>query len=345
MTALTEQRENIGDGYAPSLPSFLRETSSILHAYFFFHLSFILLGSLELFFCLIFFNLLTRSSLLAVTLAGFLITLFCYFILRIYFQSRKPARLLKLCEKTVGEIEKQVQNTGDDIEKKLLIASALCRLSGTLKDAEYMLYKPPKALFNLSYTFEKFGCWLHGEDIHMLREWLFTEAVDIYICLIKKEPKNLHFHIALANTYVMLSGIYASPKKNEFSEDERWISPEKNTDEMHQKFMLCAKRAIEEFKILDDYAPNDPWVYTQLAYSYRDLQMPEEEIKAYEMILRLVPNDKETLYKLGVLYFEQGMNVKGLRAYDELKAAYPKKAEALIKYYGAYSDSIEWKTS
>ena len=98
---------------------------------------------------------------------------------------------------------------------------------------------------------------------------------------------------------------------------------------------MAAERAIEEFKILNDYAPEDPWIHAQLAYSYHDLQMPQEEIREYETVLRLKPDDMDTLFRLGVLYFQQGMNAKGLQAYEELKRFHYKKAEALIGYYGS----------
>ena len=104
-----------------------------------------------------------------------------------------------------------------------------------------------------------------------------------------------------------------------------------------QKFRSIAERAIEEFKILSDYAPEDPWVHAQLAYSYRDLQMPKEEIREYETILQLCPEDKETLFKLGKLYFEQGQNAKGLQVYETLKRSNYKNAENLIHFYGTRS--------
>jgi tetratricopeptide (TPR) repeat protein len=103
---------------------------------------------------------------------------------------------------------------------------------------------------------------------------------------------------------------------------------------LEKKFRQASERAIEEFKIISDYAPNDPWVHLQLAYSYRDLNMPLEEIQAYETILRINPTDKEALFKLGTLYFQQGMNAKGLQVYEELKRANFSKVENLIKYYG-----------
>ncbi len=103
--------------------------------------------------------------------------------------------------------------------------------------------------------------------------------------------------------------------------------------ELMERFRFTAERAIEEFKILNDYAPDDPWVHVQLAYSYRDLGMPQEEIREYEIVLGLCPDDYDTLYRLGVLYFEQGYNANGLEVYETLKKNNLKKAEQLISHY------------
>lgn len=325
-------------GHTSLLTDFVKETQKIVKGYAYFNLIFIFIGLVELTCCLVFFNLLTRSSLLAFTFAGFLMTLFCYFVLKIYFQNKRPELLLNLSEYTFEELKEAAKSKKGDVEQKLWIASSLCRLAHYLKDHEYSLYKPKKMFLSLTYTLEKFGSWLHWKDFHYLKEWLYQEAIYCYIDLIKQKPHNLQFHVGLANTYIMLSNIYASPKKGEAQEEERWIPQEKLSKQMQKKFTLCAKRAIEEFKILNDYNPNDPWVYTQLAYSYHDLQMPLEEIKAYETILKLSPEDPDVFYKLGTLYFQQGENSKGLRIYENLKASSSEKAESLIRYYGAYSD-------
>jgi tetratricopeptide (TPR) repeat protein len=130
------------------------------------------------------------------------------------------------------------------------------------------------------------------------------------------------------------------PRKFHDFDEERYVPEERHSPEMEAKFRVTAERAIEEFKILNDYAPDDPWVHVQLAYSYHDLQMPQEEIREYEIVLALRPNDKETLFKLGMLYFQQGMNAKGLRIYEALKETHYKKAESLIKFYGSYEEQI-----
>lgn len=320
---------------------FLSQIRHHLKQYAVFNFLFICLGVVEVLLCLIFFNLITKPHLLAISLATFLMTLFSYFILRTYFQTKKPQNLLKLCEEVLEKISNLSPKGEPVFEKKLFIASQLTRLSSLLKDREYQFYKPPRGLESLRQSFEKLGCWLHWRDFHQVKEWLFFQIIDQYISLIKKQPENLELHVALANTYVLFSRIYATPAVLDTDEEGRWSPPEKFSDKMKSKFKECAQRAIEEFKILNDYNPEDPWVYTQLAYSYHDLQMPQEEIKAYETIAKLSPNDYDNLHKLGTLYFQQGLTAKGLKVYETLKEIFPQKAQSLIKHYGHYSSTID----
>src|SRR5262249_13631206 len=160
-----------------------------------------------------------------------------------------------------------------------------------------------------------------------------TTSVEEHLKLVKCEPTNLEIHAGLANAYVMLSSLYADPRKYSDYDEEKYIPAERLSQQMQAKFRATAERAIEEFKILNDYAPHDPWVHMQLAYSYHDLQMPHEEIREYEKVLSLHPEDKDILFKLGILYFQQGMNAKGLRIYEQLKEHHYQKAENLIKFY------------
>lgn len=103
---------------------------------------------------------------------------------------------------------------------------------------------------------------------------------------------------------------------------------------MDEKYRLATERAIEEFKIICSYAPDDPWVLSQLALSYRDLQLPFEEINACESFLRLCPGDKDSLHRLGSLYFELGANAKGLEVYRQLCHIDCSQAASLILQYG-----------
>jgi hypothetical protein len=193
----------------------------------------------------------------------------------------------------------------------------------------------------LTSAFEKVSCWFYWKDVHLMKELLLQACIEEHIKLVRLEPTDLEAHAGLANAYVMLSGLYVDPRTVEGLDDDRWVPPNKYNETFKQKFRTTAKLAIEEFKILSDYAPHDPWVHAQLAYSYRDLQMPIEEIKEYEIILQLCPDDKETSFKLGKLYFAQGLNAKGLQIYETLKKSNYKKAENLMHFYGIYSFTTE----
>ncbi|MCH9703907.1 MAG: hypothetical protein K0U13_03870, partial [Chlamydiae bacterium] len=192
-------------------------------------------------------------------------------------------------------------------------------------------YSPPFFLKSLAPTLEKFSCFSHWRDFHQLRELLYSTSIEEHIKVVKCEPTNLEVHAALANAYVLLSTLYSDPRA---ADVERWVPPERYSKEMQSRFKEIAHLAIEEFKILSSYAPDDPWVHMQLAYSYHDLQMPQEEIAEYEKVLQLRPGDKETLFKLGTLYFQMGHNAKGLQVYEALRQTNYSKAETLINFYG-----------
>lgn len=307
---------------------------SFIRSYSIFNMVFLGLCGVEVFLFLIFFNLLSKSSLVAITLATILVTSFTYFILRIYFQEKKPYKLTKLTAQFTHNVKESINYQEGVFEHHLALAHSLCKLTTQLYDVEYSFYSPPEFLQALTPTLEKFSCWWHFKDVHAFREGLLLQAVSEHLKLIQIEPTNLQLHASLANVYVMLSGLYSDPSKNESEYEEHWIHPYRFSDEMHEKFLQTASKAIEEFKILNDFAPEDPWVHAQLAYSYRDLQMPEEEIREYEILLELNPDNEETLFKLGELYFTQGKNSKGLNFYQRLKERNPHLAKSLIKNYG-----------
>lgn len=327
-----EAYEHVGKLIEPVLKKFDR----IIKSYVIFNMLFLAAGISECIFLLFFFTFLAKSSVLAFCLAIIFLTLFSYFILRLYFLSKTPEQLIELQEEFVQSCKALFNYQEGCAEHHMTLARAVCKFAATLHDREYHYYKMPPWLDILAPTAERFSCWWHWLDIHKMKELLLMTSVEEHIKLVKCEPTNLEIHAALANAYVMLSSLYADPRKTEGHDDDHWIPPERFSSLMQTKFRATAGRAIEEFKILNDYAPEDPWVHTQLAYSYHDLQMPLEEIKQYETILKLRPDDKETLFKLGMLYFQQGQNAQGLRIYEELKRSHYKKAESLIKFYGTY---------
>lgn len=314
------------------IPEKICQFRKILKSYALFNVSFVLLMLAEIIYFFIHLALFVQTFVMAIHLALIFATLFCYFTLRMYIQTHKEEKLLRL-QSSFIETSRRLMPFRDDVSSQLMIAQVCCQLAADLHGEEYRIYPCPSKCLFLSSSLEKLNCWLFWQDVHFIKESLLSACVDVYIKLVRLEPTNLEVHVGLANAYVMLSGLYVDPRTIEGLDDEAWIPPHKYNEEFKQKFRSTAVRAVEEFKILSDYAPHDPWVHMQLAYSYRDLQMPKEEIREYEIILQLCPDDKETLFKLGKLYFEQGQNAQGLKIYESLKRSHSKQAESLIHFY------------
>ena len=338
MTSLSinqvEYQEQVSKLWTPTL----KRLSYLLRAYVFFNVIFLLIAGIELAAFISFFALLSQPNVLAATLAVFVLTLFSYFVIRLYLQAKKPDHLMDLVDEYLARSRASIRYVEGIAEHHIALANSAHKFAHSLHEKEYTYYLPPSFLKTLTPTLEKFSCFCHWKDLHRMRELLLMTAIDEHIKVIKFEPTNLELHAALANAYVTLSSLYSDPRKGHNYDEERWFSQERFSPEMEMKFRKTAERAIEEFHILSDYAPNDPWVHMQLAYSYHDLQMPEEEIRQYETVLKLRADDKETLFKLGMLYFQQGKNAKGLRIYEMLKHSNFKKAESLIKFYGSYDE-------
>ncbi len=308
-----------------------------LRTFSLFNVCFAVLISIELIYFFIHLAFLLQSFALAIHLSLIFATVFSYITLRLYFVTHKREKLLALKTEFIRNCKNDLQELEHDPEYYMLAAEAYCQLASEIHGLEYEIYHFPLWLKSLDSLLMKFSCWCHWRDVHFIKEMFLNASVDEYIQFVRIYPTDLEAHAGLANAYVMLSGLYVDPRSFEDLDDDRWVPPQKYNVAFKNRFRSIAKRAIEEFKILSDYAPNDPWVHVQLAYSYHDLQMPKDEIREYETILQLCPDDKETLYKLGQLYFQQGQNAKGLQVYENLKRSNYKKAEDLIHFYGAYS--------
>lgn len=269
-----------------------------------------------------------KSAFLAIIIAVFFLTVFSYFILKQYRESQKLSYFEALLESFLSENQEQLAKSSS---KEVETAKICTRIAHKLYQREYKYYSPPKLLRFLSPILERFSAWMHWHDVHQMRELLLDRAVEEHIQLVRKEPTNPDVHALLANAYVMLSGLYVN------TENERWVPEQKYGENMQMLFQEAAKNAVEEFKILKEYAPKDPWIYMQLAYSYRDLKMPDEEKEAYESILSLRPQDHETRFNLGMLYFRRGENARGLKEFEELKKAQYSKADELLCIYGQRS--------
>jgi tetratricopeptide (TPR) repeat protein len=322
--------DQISKIYEPIFSQFdrLMRRQAAFHAFFFI----LFLSEIVLF--MVFFPFFAKSMILALISGVIFFTVFAYFTLRLYIQARKPEQITEIKERFVSACKSLINFQEGMPEHHMAVSAACCKLANRFHAREYSYYRPPRLLATLAPMLEKYSCWCHWQNLQMMKELLLQESVKEHIQLIRSQPVSLEAHASLANAYVMLSGLYIDPRKIGKYDHDLWIPEEKFNRASEEKFRNAAERAIEEFKILNEYAPNDPWVHSQLAYSYHDLQMPTEEIREYEILQKLLPDDRDNLFKLGILYFQQGLNAKGLRVYEELKKAHYQKADALIRHYG-----------
>lgn len=311
----------------------------VVKKYVYISLLFYLLLIGELCILISFLSFFLKSSLFAFSLALMFLTLFSFFFVRLYLKTKKPEQFQDVKKQYLSKF-KQVIHYRDEIPEHLLaLAQACTKFASALQGKEHRYYQfsLPSWMEAAAPALETFSLFWHWQDVLDMREILLRHAVDEHITLVKYAPTDLEVHAALANAYVTLSTLYTHFHQGDKGEESLWKPSKDLLESLENKFRATAKRAIEEFKILSDYAPNDPWVHTQLAYSYHDLGMPEEEIKAYETIISLCPNDRDALFKVGVLYFQHGHNAQGLQIYEKLKKANYKKAESLIAFYGENS--------
>jgi hypothetical protein len=292
---------------------------------------FFLAAALELIAFFLFLPFFIQNAFVALALAAFILTLFSYAMLKQYIDVQKEA----FFDQMIDGLESQSasQSSREALERHTACASLFCRLADRLYQREYCLYRLPKAFSFLTPWMKKLSCLLHWKDVHLIREKLLQASVNEHLKIVRAQPTDRDAHALLANAYVMLSGLYLDPRMVNNDEGEEWIPTGKYGASFKAKFEDAAQKAVEEFKILNEYAPKDPWVYMQLAYSFRDLHRTKDEKAAYEAILALCPHDHETRFKLGALCFQQGENAKGLRIYEELKKAqYPKADDLLVNY-------------
>jgi tetratricopeptide (TPR) repeat protein len=303
--------------------------------YALFHIGFISFASVQLISFLLFFSFLSRSAILAFGLALFFLTVFSYFVLLFFFQAKKPQQFFEIRQDFATHCRSLLPFQTGTHEYHLPMANALHYFTQCLSEEELSYYSSAGSIKALAPLLEKFNIWLHWKNFLIMKELLQLLRIEELVHLVKAEPLDLEAHAALASAYSSLSKLYLSPKKLDPNCSLLWISPEYDSDILQQKFLACTVRAIEECKILNEFAPQDPWVHAQLADLYHHQGDTENEMKQYETLLQIAPSDKEIQLRLGILYFKQGYHANGLKMYELLKKIKDKKAEELIQYYDA----------
>jgi hypothetical protein len=323
-------QQKLPQHYRNVLSSFQKCTRSFVH----FNLLFLTLAVLEVTIFSAFLPVSTGTTYLALALGAFFLTVFSYLVLLFYFQAKKPEQMNLILGQFISSCRSSLGPASAGVIHHLSLAETLLKLSHYLQDYEYKIIRFPNLFLPLTKLISSISGHCYRYDVFQFKQMLLYTAIDEHLEQIRATPTDLEVHTSLASAYVALSKIYKEPK--EYSRTSLYIKHRALFDE---KFKIAASLAIEEFQILNQYAPNDPWIHEQLASGYRDLNLYKEEIKEVETLLKLRSQDKEILFRLGSLYFQQGLNAKGLEIYEELKKANYKKAEDLISSYGCTSES------
>ncbi len=295
----------------------IKQFKKIVRSYVFFHLFFLGLLTAEVIAFFFFLTLLFQTSLIAFSLAAILLTGFAYLILLFYFQTKKPEQFLELRNFFMLLCKKGLPKNILCSEYHLSLANAAYRFAAHLSKNEMIFHPLPEKISSFNQVMRKVTHLCHKNDIKRMKEVLYLVSISEHIQLIKNVPTNLEAHASLANAYVALSRLYKAQGTSK------------------EKFEVAAEKAIQEFKIIDHYSPEDPWVHAQLASCYHDLRMHKEEITEYETILKLCPEDKQILFRLGILCFQQGENARGLQIYEQLKEMQFSRVDELIDFYDA----------
>jgi len=308
------------------------EFKKVTRFYVIFHLFFAMLVFTELLLFAIFFSFWIQSATISFILAAFLLTGFSYFVLLSYFQTKKPQQLYELGQSFIASCKSSLSE-----EDLLSLSHAIYRVALYFDRLEVEYYVLPFLGETLNALLKKFSVYCHWRDVLKMKEFLLLAAISEHVALIKKEPTDLEAHAALAEGYLKLAKLYKEPQEEEGKPTLPWIPPDYASEPMQAKLRQACERAIEEFKIIEAYVTEDPWVHAQLAGVYHDIGQAEMEIAEYEKMLQISPNDRAVMFQLGSLYFQQGRTARGLQVYEKLKKLRDENAQSLLAYYDTYT--------
>jgi tetratricopeptide (TPR) repeat protein len=304
----------------------LKEFQLLTRKYALFHAAFLSAFVLELLILLIFMPFLAKTLALAAIIALTFLTVFTYFVLRFYFQTRKPQQFVILRDKFLSAFLKDTE-VNWSAEKLRPIYELLQKLQGQ----ESQCYSLFGFLQPLAPLVEKFSVWCHWEDVHWMKETLHLHALRKLLDWVKVYPTDIELHRTIAASYIALYKMYQMPTLS--TAFYAFIERQYEAPEMKQRFEKAARSGVEELKVVLRCSPSDPWALTQIAKVYHDLGLKQDERKAYETLLALRPQDGEIHYQLGKLYFELGHMAEGLHLYQELRERKDPKAQKLIEHY------------
>lgn len=337
MTVFTQQKATVSmqEGIHQQIEQTVGQFLYLTRRYAFFHILFFSFFICEMIGLLLFLQFLPKSFLLATLVAATFLTTFSYFVLKFYFQTKKPEQFLILRDTFVHNCQQLLIMTHDPAESRRGFLQAITHLIHSLERQEYQYYRLPKALETLAPLMQKFSVWCHFGDVHLMKELLHTYSLRTQLEWIKTHPTDLELHRSLASGYIALYKIYQDPAK-QGNPAYAFVAKEYASLEMVQKFEKAAQCALEELKIILHYISHDTWALTQMALIYHDLNQKEEERKTYEALLQHAPHEQQARLRLGILYFQLGFMAHGLKVYEELRRMNDPQSHELIRHYDIF---------
>jgi len=335
MAAFTYQNASasVREGILKQIEKTVAHFLHLTRRYALFHTLFLIFFICELIGLLLFLQFLAKSFLLATLVSATFLTAFSYFILKFYFQTKKPEQFLILRDTFVQYCQQLM--TMDPANSRRGFLEAIYFLIDALDRQEYQYYRLPKLLEALAPLVQKFSVWCHFGDVHLMKELLHTYCLRTQLEWVKSHPTDLELHRAIAKGYIALYKIYRYSAQQGHP-TYMFIAKAFAAPEMVQKFQKSAGCAIEELKIICHYVPHDPWALFQLALIYHDLDLKEEERKTYEALLQHYPQEKDARLRLGILYFQLGFMAQGLKVYEDLRKMNDPRSDELIRHYDSF---------
>jgi tetratricopeptide (TPR) repeat protein len=256
-------------------------------------------------------------------------------ILRLFFEEQKREELSALQNEYVHACKKILPFAEGAFEQHTSLAQACFRFVENLRDENF--YKLPDMLSFCSSIIDSWSKQKNFSTHLMIKEMLLFSALQEHCKLVKLKPCDAQVHAALGNAYLVIADLYKDPRqKTAF-----WL-PQKMLSSLKQKRIRAIEHAIEEFKIVKEFAPSEPWSVSQLARCYLETQNMQQAAIAYEEVVKLSPYDEVALFSLGKLYFKMGKNADGLKMYEQLKSQNASCADELLSSYGDICDQNYW---
>src|SRR4029077_9536015 len=132
-------KEMVKDRLEILIDPFIAKFQGILKTYTLFNFFFISLISAEIIYFFVHLTFLVQTFVMAIHLALIFATVFCYFTLRMYAQTRKTEKLIGLKSEFIQATQELNREPSEESEYHLMISHACCKMAAELHAQEYRI--------------------------------------------------------------------------------------------------------------------------------------------------------------------------------------------------------------